>query len=208
VRLLRVLQDGEIRPLGSSETRKVDVRIIAATNRDLRKEVEAGRFREDLYYRLRVVELEMPPLRARREDSPALAHHFLDRSIRRMGREIKGFTNAAMDRLTSYPWPGNVRELENEIERIVALAGKADHVGVEMLSEHIRGAAPAPPPAQGDGPRIADLNQAVDALKRRILLDAIRETGSKTKAAERLGIPRQSLQKMMKRLGIADVGDS
>jgi two-component system, NtrC family, response regulator HupR/HoxA len=208
VRLLRVLQDGEIRPLGSSETRKVDVRIIAATNRDLRKEVESGRFREDLYYRLRVVELEMPPLRARREDIPSLAHAFLDRSSRRMSRELKGFTNAAMDRLTGYPWPGNVRELENEIERIVALAGRADAVGVEMLSEHIRGAAPPPPPTAGEASRITDLNQAVDALKRRMLLDAIRETGSKTRAAERLGIPRQSLQKMMKRLGIQDVGDA
>ncbi|HTY19756.1 MAG TPA: sigma-54 dependent transcriptional regulator [Myxococcota bacterium] len=209
VRLLRVLQDGEIRPLGSSETRKVDVRILAATNRDLRKEVEAGRFREDLYYRLRVVEIDMPPLRERREDIPVLAHAFLDRSSRRMGRELKGFTNAAMDRLTGYPWPGNVRELENEIERIAALAGRADAVGVEMLSEHIRGAPPAPLPV-GDGalPFGADLNTAVDALKRRMLQDAIRETGSKTRAAEKLGIPRQSLQKMMTRLGIQDAGDA
>jgi two-component system, NtrC family, response regulator HupR/HoxA len=209
VRLLRVLQDGEIRPLGSSETRKVDVRILAATNRDLRKEVEAGRFREDLYYRLRVVEIDMPTLRERREDIPVLAHAFLDRSSRRMGRELKGFTNAAMDRLTGYPWPGNVRELENEIERIAALAGRADTVGVEMLSEHIRGAPPAPLP-MGDTalPFGADLNTAVDALKSRMLQDAIRETGSKTRAAEKLGIPRQSLQKMMKRLGIRDAGDA
>ena len=208
VRLLRVLQDGEIRPLGSSETRKVDVRILAATNRDLRKEVEAGRFREDLYYRLRVVEIDMPPLRDRREDIPVLAYHFLDRSSRRMGRELKGFTNAAMDRLTSYQWSGNVRELENEIERIVALAGHAESVGVEMLSEHIRGAPPAPL-APGEAlPFGADLNTAVDALKRRMLIDAIRETGSKTRAAEKLGIPRQSLQKMMKRLGIQDADDS
>jgi DNA-binding NtrC family response regulator len=125
-----------------------------------------------------------------------------------MSRELKGFTNAAMDRLTGYPWPGNVRELENELERIVALAGRAESVGVEMLSEHIRGAprslvAPAEATLAG-----ADLNTAVDALKRRMLLDAIRETGSKTRAAEKLGIPRQSLQKMMKRLGIADVGES
>jgi DNA-binding NtrC family response regulator len=203
-----VLQDGEIRPLGSSETRKVDVRIIAATNRDLRKEVEAGRFREDLYYRLRVVEIAMPPLRERREDIPLLAHHFLDRSSQRMGRKLTGFTNAAMDRLCGYPWPGNVRELENEIERVVALAGDAPTVGVEMLSEHIRGAAPAPPASgAGEGPRYTDLNEAVDALKRRMLIDAIRETGSKTRAAERLGIPRQSLQKMMKRLGLGDTGE-
>ncbi len=200
VRLLRVLQDGEIRPLGSSETRKVDVRIIAATNRNLKQDVEAGRFREDLYYRLRVVEIELPPLRERREDIPLLAHHFLDATSRRMQRKLEGFTNAAMDRLVGYAWSGNVRELENEIERCVALAGDADSIGVEMLSEHIRGA-----PADGGGPldaglRGLPLNQAVDALKERLIRDALRETGSKTRAAEKLGIPRQSLQKMMKRL--------
>ena len=124
VRLLRVLQDGEIRPVGSSDTRKVDVRIIAATNRDLRKDAEENRFREDLYYRLRVVEIALPPLRERREDIPALAHHFLDVSARKMGRRLRGFTNAAMDRLVAHAWRGNVRELENEIERTVALAGR------------------------------------------------------------------------------------
>ncbi|HEX2485812.1 MAG TPA: sigma-54 dependent transcriptional regulator, partial [Myxococcota bacterium] len=115
VRLLRVLQDGEIRALGSSETKKVDVRIVAATNRDLRKAVSDGRFREDLYYRLRVVEIELPPLRERREDIPALTHHFLDLANQKMGRRLGGFTNAAMDRIVAHPWSGNVRELENEI---------------------------------------------------------------------------------------------
>ena len=202
VRLLRVLQDGEIRPLGSSETKKVDVRIIAATNRDLQDDVEHGRFREDLYYRLRVVEIELPPLRERRTDIPLLAHHFLDVCNHKMGREIKGFTNAAMDRLVSYPWSGNVRELENEIERTVALSGEADAVTVEMLSEHIRGAPPDAPVTLGEGPVEFNLNRAVDGLKRHMILEAIRETGSKTRAAERLGIPRQSLQKMMKRLDL------
>ena len=204
VRLLRVLQDGEIRPLGSSDPRKVDVRIIAATNRDLRKEVEEGRFREDLYYRLRVVEIEIPALRERRSDIPLLAHHFLDRSNEKMGRKLQGFTNAAMDRMVSYSWSGNVRELENEIERTVALAGEDDTVTVDMLSEHIRGAVPDADPRVDDLPPGMTLNAAVDALKRRMILDAIAETGSKTRAAETLGIPRQSLQKMMKRLGLKD----
>jgi transcriptional regulator with PAS, ATPase and Fis domain len=203
VRLLRVLQDGEIRPLGSSDTRKVDVRIIAATNRDLRKDAEENRFREDLYYRLRVVEIALPPLRERREEIPALAHHFLDISARKMGRRLKGFTNAAMDRLVAHAWRGNVRELENEIERTAALAADAEMVSEDMLSEHIRGAVlDADPRVEGLPPEVA-LGVAVDALKRRMILDAIERTGSKTRAAEQLGIPRQSLQKMMKRLGLS-----
>ena len=207
VRLLRVLQDGEIRPLGASETKKVDVRIIAATNRDLRREVQEGRFREDLYYRLRVIEIGLPPLRERRQDIPALAHHFLDQASQRMGRRLAGFTNAAMDRLVAHEWSGNVRELENEIERVVTLAGDAETVTLDMLSEHIRGATGAvPESAREDGPREWDLNRAVDALKRRLIVDAIAETGSKSRASERLGIPRQSLQKMMKRLGLKDTG--
>ena len=207
VRLLRVLQDGEIRPLGSSDTRKVDARIIAATNRDLLAEAEAGRFREDLYYRLRVVEIHLPPLRERRDDIPALAHHFLDRASQKMDRKLEGFTNSAMDRLVAYRWDGNIRELENEIERVVALAGEADAVGEDMLSEHIRGAVADPEPRSDVAPGVPaglSLNGAVDALKRRMILDAIAETGSKSKAAERLGIPRQSLQKMMKRLELND----
>jgi two-component system response regulator HupR/HoxA len=205
VRLLRVLQDGEIRPLGSSETRRVDVRIIAATNKDLKKQVQEGRFREDLYYRLHVVEIELPPLRARREDIPLLAHHFLDKANARMARALGGFTNAAVDRLTAHAWSGNVRELENEIQRAVALANEdAETVSAEMLSEHLRGDAPAAPGATVAPPSERELNRAVDALKRAMIDEALRQTGSKTKAAERLGIPRQSLQKMMKRLTLGD----
>jgi two-component system response regulator HupR/HoxA len=203
VRLLRVLQDGEIRPLGSSETRRVDVRIIAATNRDLRKDVESGRFREDLYYRLRVVEIALPPLRERREDIPLLAHHFLDFANREMRRKLEGFTNEAMDRLVAYHWSGNVRELENEIQRAVALAGDAKMITAEMLSEHLRGASPPAAPLD-PGTRGLSLGTAVDALKRRMIQAAIEATGSKTRAAESLGIPRQSLQKMMRRLGMKE----
>jgi two-component system response regulator HupR/HoxA len=206
VRLLRVLQDGEIRPLGSSETHQVDVRVIAATNKDLEQAVEDGRFREDLYYRLRVVQIEVPPLRSRRGDIPALAHHFLDGVSQRMGRELSGFTNAAMDRLISAQWPGNVRELENEVERLVALAGDERVVGVEMLSDHVRGGGRSGR-AGAVGPEIsgeANMALAVEALKRHMIMDALRDTGNKTRAAERLGIPRQSLQKMIKRLEITD----
>ena len=177
---------------------------FTATNRDLGAASTSGEFREDLYYRLRVVEIQLPALRERREDIPALAHHFLDQSAKKMGRKLRGFTNAAMDRLVAHAWRGNVRELENEIERTAALAADAEMVGEDMLSEHIRGAVlDADPRTDGLPPEVA-LNVAVDALKRRMILEAIERSGSKTKAAEQLGIPRQSLQKMMKRLGLKD----
>ncbi|MFT5441892.1 MAG: two-component system response regulator HupR/HoxA [Myxococcota bacterium] len=206
VRLLRVLQEGEIRPLGSSDTLNVDVRVLAATNRNLQDRVTEDRFREDLFYRLRVVEIEVPPLRERRSDIPALAHHFLESANERMSRTLKGFSNAAMDLLTAYAWRGNVRELENEIERMVVLAGDEDQVSIDMLSSHVRGAAPEPLPNNASDEAIEEwnLNLSVDNMKRRMIMTAITETGSKTRAAERLGIPRQSLQKMMKRLGLTD----
>ncbi len=215
VRLLRVLQDGEIRPLGSSETRMVDVRVIAATNRDLKKMVEDGRFREDLYYRLRVVEIELPPLRERTSDIPAMAHHFLDASAAKMKRAFVGFSNAAMDRLVAYDWPGNVRELANEIERTAALAGPDETIGLEDLSEYVRGGSASGADSAGNAALALageietpiedwDLNRSVDRLKRNLLIRAIREAGSKSGAAERLGIPRQSLQKMVKRLEIGE----
>jgi transcriptional regulator with PAS, ATPase and Fis domain len=122
-----------------------------------------------------------------------------------MARALGGFTNAAVDRLTAHAWSGNVRELENEIQRAVALANKdAETVSAEMLSEHLRGEAPAAPGAIVAPPIERELNRAVDALKRAMIDEALRQTGSKTKAAERLGIPRQSLQKMMKRLTLGD----
>lgn len=204
VRLLRVLQNGEVRPLGGSDSLHVDVRIIAATNRDLRREVREGNFREDLYYRLRVVEIHLPALRERKTDIPELAHHFLELANKKMDRHLGGFSNAAMHCLMEYRWRGNIRELENEIERIVALAGDADTVREEMLSEHIREEVSGASPEALLEPASFDLNQAVDQLKRRMIRDAIQQTGSKSRAAERLGIPRQSLQKMMKRLEMSD----
>jgi two-component system response regulator HupR/HoxA len=206
VRLLRVLQEGEIRPIGSSDTLQVDVRVLAATNRDLETLVSEDRFREDLFYRLRVVEIKVPPLRERRSDIPALAHHFLEGANKRMQRQLMGFSNAAMDLLTANTWRGNVRELENEIERVVALAGEEEQVSVEMLSGHIRSGRSEAATSEVADDEIEDwnLNHAVDNMKRRMIVLAIREAGSKTRAAERLGIPRQSLQKMMKRLGLTE----
>jgi two-component system response regulator HupR/HoxA len=192
LRLLRVLQEGEIRRVGAAASRKVDVRVIAATNADLEAEVDAGRFRKDLYYRLSVFPILLPPLRERLQDIPALAEHFLRVYRERARRAIPGFTTDALRCLRAYPFPGNVRELENEVERAVALADDGEPIGVEHLSERIRQgtAAAATPPT---------LVEAIERLKRRMIEDALRECGSKTRAAERLGLSRQSLQQMLRR---------
>lgn len=209
VRLLRVLQDGEIRPLGAADIRRVDVRVIAATNRDLKQAVADGDFREDLYYRLHVVEINLPPLRERREDIPALAHHFLDRACEKMKRNLKGFTNAAMAKLTAHEWSGNVRELQNEIERAVALSGDATTVRPEMFSDAVGGGTSAAEfSAAAAGATSAAVGgtftQTVDALKRRLISEALAAADSKTEAAARLGVTRQSMQKMIKRLGLPE----
>lgn len=136
VKLYRVLQEGKIRPLGSTQEDDVDVRVIAATNKDFEKEIAEGRFREDLYYRLSVIPVHLPPLRERREDIPLLARSFLERYRKEMNKEIEGIEPKAMERLEAYEWPGNVRELENTIERAVALE-TGSRVSVEGLPERI-----------------------------------------------------------------------
>jgi two-component system response regulator HupR/HoxA len=191
LRLLRVLQEGEVRRIGASGTTKVNVRVIAATNAELEEEMKAGRFRQDLYYRLNVFPIRLPPLRERPEDIPALAEYFL-RTFREHGhRAVPGITPDALRCLRAYPFPGNVRELENEIERAVALADDGQPLGIEHLSERLRTAAAAAAPVT--------LNEAIEQLKRRMIEDALRECGSKTRAAERLGLSRQSLQQMLRR---------
>jgi two-component system response regulator HupR/HoxA len=192
LRLLRVLQEGEVRRVGGAGTRRVDVRVIAATNADLEADVAAGRFRRDLFYRLNVFPVRLPPLRERTEDIPALADHFLRQACRRARRAVPAVGPEALPLLRGYPWPGNVRELENEIERAVALADDGRPLGPKHLSDRIATGAGAPPSLQ-------TLNEAVEALKRRMLEDALRECGSKTQAAERLGLTRQSLQQMLRR---------
>jgi two-component system, NtrC family, response regulator HupR/HoxA len=192
LRLLRVLQEGEVRRVGGTGTRRVDVRVIAATNADLDADVAAGRFRRDLYYRLSVFPIRLPPLRERADDIPALAEHFLRQACRRARRAVPAVGPEALPLLRGYPWPGNVRELENEIERAVALAADGRPLGPAHLSERIAAGV-------GAAASVQTLNEAVEALKRRMIEDALRECGSKTRAAERLGLTRQSLQQMLRR---------
>jgi two-component system, NtrC family, response regulator HupR/HoxA len=192
LRLLRVLQEGEVRRVGGAGTRRVDVRVIAATNADLEADVAAGRFRRDLYYRLNVFPIRLPPLRERAEDIPALADHFLREACRRARRAVPAVGMETLQLLRGYPWPGNVREMENELERAVALADDGHPLAPAHLSERITAGA-------GAVPTLRTLNEAVEELKRRMIEDALRECGSKTRAAERLGLTRQSLQQMLRR---------
>src|SRR5579862_9212999 len=149
VKLYRVLQEGKVRPLGSTEEADVDVRVIAATNRDLEKAIAAGEFREDLFYRLSVIPIHVPPLRERREDIPLMVQAFLDRFRKSMGKPVDGVDPAAMAKLESYDWPGNVRELENTMERSVALETGA-LISVDVLPEKIRCGLPGGTPANGE----------------------------------------------------------
>ena len=196
LRLLRVLQEGEVRRLGAPGVRKVNVRVIAATNADLEADVEAGRFRRDLYYRLNVFPIPLPPLRERTEDIPVLAETFLRPACRRARRAVPSISPEAMAMLQAYPFPGNVRELENEIERAVALAEDGRPIGPEHLSDRMR--VDGMRAARGTS-RPETLAEAIEQLKQRMIEDALRDCGSKTRAAERLGLSRQSFQQMLKR---------
>jgi DNA-binding NtrC family response regulator len=198
-KLLRVIQEGEFMRLGGNETIKVDARILAATNVDLKKLVAEGRFREDLYYRLNVISLHLPPLRARREDIPLLVEHFLVKYGAENAKPGRRFTPAAMQLLVDHPWPGNVRELENAVERAVVLS-TAEEMGPELLPDEI--ARPhlvgAPAPTED-----RSLFEAVDDYERRVILDALdRSGGSQTEAARRLQVPLSTLNQKIKRLGI------
>ncbi len=197
-KLLRVLQDGEVRPVGGERSRKVDVRVIAATHRDLAAMVAKGSFREDLFYRLNVITLRVPPLRERTQDIAPLVEHFLAKHGG--GRGVK-VTRGAMARLVGYPWPGNVRQLENEVRRALVLADGA--IDVPELSADVARGAPAGKPVG------SDLRSRVDALEAELVAEALVKTrGNQTKAAQALGLSRFGLQKMMKRLGISMPGVS
>ncbi len=193
VKLLRFLQEREFERVGGNETIRVDVRVVAATNRDLKQLVDTGEFREDLYYRLDVVQIDVPPLRARRSDIPALAHHFLRKYAQENESPVEGFTDAALHALMAYPWPGNVRELENAIERAVVLS-ESTSIDVDLLPSL---ATDAPHDGGDLGLLIPGITMAeVERIVIERTLDAV--GGSTAKAAEILGISRRKIQYRLK----------
>ncbi len=202
-RLLRVLQSGEFTRLGSVQTEKVDVRVIAATNRDLEREVEEGRFRSDLYYRLSGITLKIPPLRERPADVHLLVHHFLRAYATRYGREAPQPSGEFLAALAEYAFPGNVRELESEIARLVAVSPPGALLGPEALNERIRGqSVPAGAP---QSPSVGLSPMSLAEMERRLILSVLQHTGgNRTRAAEILGISREGLRTKMQRLGISE----
>ena len=187
VRLLRAIQEREVQRVGSNQTLSVDVRLIAATHRQLAEEVSAGRFRQDLYYRLNVVTIDMPPLRQRREDIPPLARYFLQRYAERNRKTVLGFTPQAMDMLIHYEWPGNIRELENAVERAVVLL-TGEYISERELPLAIVGAPVSGRPLDGN------LIQPLVEVEKEAILAALEKTGgNKTEAARQLGITRKTL---------------
>jgi len=196
VNLLRVIQEREVKPIGSNQMIQFDTRIIAATNKDLEKEVEKGEFREDLYYRLNVVEIPLPTLQERKDDIPLLAHHFLKKYSRELNRPVKGITSDAMGALISFEWKGQVRELENIIERAVLL-GSEDYITLNDLPGSIQ-------ESKGDFNYDADsLEDAVQTFEKHHIISVLKRTeGNKTEAARLLGIDPSTLYRKMEKMGI------
>ena len=204
VKLNRVLQEKEARRVGDTTPVRVNVRVIAATHRDLKAEVQAGRFREDLFYRLNVFPVVLPPLRERREDVPLLASHFLEKHAQVLGRPITTFDPDALRVLTGYPWPGNVRELENAIERAVAVA-QGQAIQLRDLPADVRGSQEGAIPAEqlARMPYREAVDLARDRVTRDYLVALLRDLdGNVTRAAERAGMARESLHRLLKRHGI------
>ena len=199
-KLLRVLQEGTIRPVGATSEKQVDVRILCATNRDLAAEVEQGRFRQDLYYRLMVFPIRLPPLRERKEDVPALASHFLARYAEEYRLELSGFTPEALDALTGYGWPGNIRELENEIQRVVIQAEPGQPIEATDLSPRLRKIEGTITKAL---PKKGTLKEMMDQVERWLIAEALRDhNNNKTRTAATLGITREGLHKKLDKLGL------
>ena len=198
--LLRVLQEGEIRPLGATQTKKVNTRIIAATNKDLKNEVMTGRFREDLYYRLSAFPVHLPPLRERREDIPDLLSYFIDKFSQRINKSIRGIDEEVVHILCNADFPGNIRELENETERLITMVNPGDKITKEILSERFNEDKIIIPPISGEQ---TNLKQAVEILEKQMIDDAFKKTnGNILKSALLLGLSRNGLHKMIKRYNI------
>jgi len=199
-KLLRALQEGEIRPVGATSPKHVNVRIVAATNRNLEEEVKGGRFREDLYYRLKVFPLRLPPLRERRDDIPLLATHFLARYAEEIGKPAGGFTQQAMELMMGYNWPGNVRELQNEVQRLVIQLEPGAFATPELLSPRIRQVEGLVTRA---GVTKGTLKEMMDAVEKYFLIESLREHhNNKTNSAKSLGITREGLHKKLRQYGI------
>ncbi|MBK7947751.1 MAG: sigma-54-dependent Fis family transcriptional regulator [Deltaproteobacteria bacterium] len=202
VKLLRVLQERSFEPVGASTTRHVDVRVIAATHRNLPERIAEGRFREDLFYRLNVLPIEVPPLRERIEDLPLLVHHFLDHAQKERGSRVTGFSDDALQRLMDHDWPGNVRELENLIERLTVLVGEGE-IDVPDLPDSIR----AEPALRTWAPRVPstglDFNDVVTRFENDLIQQALEQTGwNKNRAAQRLRLNRTTLLEKIKKRGL------
>ncbi|SCX78458.1 sigma-54-dependent transcriptional regulator [Desulfoluna spongiiphila] len=198
VKLLRVLQEGEVRPVGDVRTRKIDVRVIAATSRNLREEVAKGAFREDLYFRLNVLSIALPPLAGRQEDIPLLCDHFLKTFNHKLGCQVSGVSPAAMKLLLAYPWPGNVRELENAMERSVVLTDR-ERIDPASLPSAITGSQPGHPVNGHFSPEGFSLKAAVRKLEGVMIRRALEETGgNRTQASKLLEISHPSLLSKMK----------
>lgn len=208
VKLLRVLQEGEIRPVGSNRTRKVDVRVIAATNRDLDEEVKLERFRKDLYFRLAAITVHMPPLRDRSQDIPVLAEHLLKEASKELGKNAPGFAPETIECMKRYQWPGNVREMQNEIQRMLVMSPENALLGSQFLSPRVVMAAP-----EEDEDQLAmltgfegSLKERIESLEARILHETlIRHRWNKSKAAKELGLSRVGLRGKLERYGLEKV---
>jgi len=214
-KVLRVLQEGEVERLGSARTIKVDVRVIAATNKDLEAEIEKANFREDLYFRLSVIPIKVPPLRERREDIPALVRHFADLFTRENNRRAQRFTPGALEALQKARWKGNVRELRNTVERLLIMT-PGDNIDADDLRDVIRpDTKPAQPESSGGGAAAAansvapgTLREFKELAERKFLVERLRENAwNISKTAEIIGTPRSNLYKKLEQYGITEEAD-
>lgn len=202
VKLLRVLQERKVKRVGGVRETEIDVRLIAASNRNLEEDVHQGRFREDLYFRINVIQITLPALRERTEDIPLLAHYFLQRYNEELGKRIQGFTREALDQLLAYPYPGNVRELENIVQRAVAFE-QTEWISPASLPERLTGRTPLPPSPDTELDFKGALDDYLEQLERGFILKAMKATGGNiTEAAKRLGVSFRAMRYKLSKYGI------